>query len=73
MFYTYSSGVHTHNMLFAYCLKIKYGRHGRHFDFIPNICDDYSSRTINGRDMGFSPKGNDPEEPAVPVVVTPVV
>ena len=50
-------GVPTHNRLFSYCLKIKYGRHGRHFDFFPNICDDYSSRTINGRDMGFSPKG----------------
>ena len=50
--------VHTHNMLFKIFLKIQYGRYGGHFDFIPKMCDDYSSRTTSGRDIRFSPKGS---------------
>ena len=40
---------------FSHWSKIQYGRYGSHFDFFPKICDDFSSRTTSGRDMGFSP------------------
>ena len=38
--------------------KMKYGRYGSHCAFFSKRCDDYSSRTTNGRDMGFSSHGS---------------
>ena len=56
--YKYSPGVHTHTILFSIVLEMQYGRFGGHFGIIPNICDDYSSRTTSGRYIGFSSKGS---------------